>query len=925
MFNKIRYLFGSMAVKLGFIFVGLASTTVAAVFISQAVFGALSQSLQTLSKDVIPNIQASSIVIEKSAKARTSLAQLVFSSTQVEIDQNYQSMSKHISDLNSAVDDLPMAQQDHLRQMTSELTSMINNTSNALTARLSAQDALRAELNAFKEIERTVLSNLRIMSDQAISSMKQNGNETLSSVNQSLTNLTDEKFGQVVGVLELQSEMNLAVGLAIALTKVRDPAYRSIIIDIATSSISRLNSLSTTLADDELLSDSMAPVVNLSNTLQAHVQKNFPNHSGLLADLVAMQKLATNSLTEMMDNLNFELIIMAEETTDGTETAIEALLTSNLEGILLTADIENAVKNVLIHALSAAAASDLSSLDKAQSQLIDATQSLSKIKDSETLPPKLNNALAEILRITDHEKGILSKRRKMLTAISSSEQNTKIANARLVEIVEYAQVLGQTALVQVSDAGAKLQQLSNQGQNRLDMVKLVITAVLILAIGLTWLAVLRPLGRLTAVTLRLSEGDMSPVNGVVRTGGEIGRMAAALAVFRDGMIERKAMEKDAKLKAERERDLERKSEQEKHARELEAQRNAQLRQKNEEELLAKQRAEKEKIEAVANKEREERSKELSHVVAELEKSLNRLSSGDLSRAIDSEFAPPYAGLKKNFNSAQEQLRALIDTIKESVVNVNRSADEIAVATQEMARRAEKNSAALGGAAAAISELDQSAHSSAQNASEATQAMEITQKQVKSSQTTMEAAVATMSEIEQSSVEVAKIVDLIEDISFQTNLLALNAGVEAARAGEQGRGFAVVATEVRALAQRSSDAAREITEVIAKTRDHISEGSEEVNKAGSELTNVLLATESASKLVYQISDSAKEQASSLSNVNSTINMLEADTQQNAARLEESNAASVVLRDQAIALRKLADSFEVLEYRFQDEVGFVAQMG
>jgi methyl-accepting chemotaxis protein len=296
------------------------------------------------------------------------------------------------------------------------------------------------------------------------------------------------------------------------------------------------------------------------------------------------------------------------------------------------------------------------------------------------------------------------------------------------------------------------------------------------------------------------------------------------------------------------------------------------------------------------------------VVAALSVALGRLSEGDLTTRLDQKFAPDYEGLRQNFNGAVENLCHLVGSVAELATTMRKEAVEIASSAEGLSQRTEKTAATLEETAAALDELTSSVRSASDGADRANGVVVDARSHAIRSGDVVREAVEAMSEIEASAERITRIIDVIEDIAFQTNLLALNAGVEAARAGEAGRGFAVVASEVRALAQRSSEAAREINELISSSGVQVERGVDLVRRAGEALSKIVESVSEISSLVGGIAASSKEQAASVFEINTAVNLLDQSTQQNAASFEETTAASHALTEVAEELNQALGRFE-----------------
>jgi len=286
-----------------------------------------------------------------------------------------------------------------------------------------------------------------------------------------------------------------------------------------------------------------------------------------------------------------------------------------------------------------------------------------------------------------------------------------------------------------------------------------------------------------------------------------------------------------------------------------------------------------------------------------------LAAGDLTHRIGDAIPAEYAKLRLDFNTAMERLAGTLATIQTSSRVIHGSIEELSQASDDMARRTEQQAANLLQTTTALHELTGAVRRTTDGAAQVNVAVRAATTGAENSRTVVGEAGAAMGQIEGSSREIGQIIGLIDDIAFQTNLLALNAGVEAARAGDAGRGFAVVASEVRALAQRSADAAKAIKALISTSSAQVNQGVELVRKTGVALDSIGTNVGQIEGLVSGIAASAREQSSGLDQVSDAVTQMNQVVQQNAAMVEETTAATHSLRgeigslDEAIAIFKL----------------------
>jgi methyl-accepting chemotaxis protein len=295
-------------------------------------------------------------------------------------------------------------------------------------------------------------------------------------------------------------------------------------------------------------------------------------------------------------------------------------------------------------------------------------------------------------------------------------------------------------------------------------------------------------------------------------------------------------------------------------------------------------------------------------IEQLSHALARLADGDLSVRLRGHLPEAFTAVERDFDISAGRLQVAIDAISHVAQDITKGADRIASAGDDLSQRTEQQAASLVQTAAALAEITEAVQLSASSASQAADAVTAVHRDAEQSGEVMAKAVAAMEEIEGRARQISQITGVIDEIAFQTNLLALNAGVEAARAGDAGKGFAVVAQEVRALALRSAEAAKEIKQLLDATSGKVAQGSSLVSETGEALNRIIARMAEIDDQVDQIAGTSQAQSSGLQQINTAVAAMDASIQSNTSIVEGSKSASLGLLSDAHQLCQLVAAFE-----------------
>ncbi|WP_264212582.1 methyl-accepting chemotaxis protein [Leisingera thetidis] len=848
--RKFR-LFSSIGAKITLILLAMGAATAVGGILVTLVFAQTGRQMEVLTQAKVPQLELSSQLVNAASRTKNAMIGVLQAGSAAELARAEEEAAAALTSLDGSVAGLPAAEQALFAPEAAAASEMLSNLITARKGAFQNQTWIDTQTAGLQTLSQAVQGKLVLVASEARDSLMAGGEETIIQVDEVLNNLVEKQFGGLQTLLEARADISVLSGAALALGHVRDVPTKRALKKMATDALQRLKPVMGQLEElglDAFRAKKVREGVELFRYTLTASRKELKDSR---KDVLSARNASVRPLTQEMERMVFTLSVAATQASSDNRTAIQGLLDNQVGVLQQLLEINGWISAFQVAALDMAAAHEISAAKAAAGPLQEAARALQGYAgfNDGVFAQELEGMIA----LADPAQGLPVFKVAALEAAAEAAAASQATVDAVLEFAHHATGLGAESQLEIASIAGGLASDVKAAQRQLQILAAVAAGVFLAALVLTRILILRPLADISGTTERLAAGNLRPVTGYERSSDEIYRIATALSVFRDGLVE----------KAE--------------------------------------------VEAAAEVERTARLAEQTAAVTAIGNGLERLSQGDLTYRIQGGMGEGYAKLRDDFNAALDKLEASVRSLSTSGQSIAGGSTEISSASRNLSERSEQTAQTLAGTAAAVNQLSVSITGTAQASGEASASVEAARQNASNSIEVVKRTYGAMEAIKESSEKISQIIGMIEAIAQQTNLLALNAGVEAARAGTVGKGFAVVASEVRTLAHRSKEAATEIAALVDEAGRNVELGADLVEQTQTAIGEISASVASAADLMKTISTASTEQSGSLQEINSAMANLDDATTRNAALFEEVTSSSLGLSKEAQAMASAIGAF------------------
>jgi methyl-accepting chemotaxis protein len=863
-------------VKLQLAFAAVAIMTVAAAAVAIMAFSATEQGVEGITSREVPLMTDALRLSAISGEIAAAAARFVGARTKSEQNGFAAKIQERYQALTGGMDRLRLGNTGPAFTAVEGAAQRLGANLQALAAAIAERSALHhkleARLDALHKVHGKIGDRLTPIVDDSYFDVVTTAEDVGKTADKIVRALVNDGLQVMQAIVDIGAETNLVTGLLTAGTLTSSGPILALLEDRFTSSARRVQKQLAKLPKGPRFDGLKQRVAALVRLADFKARAAGADDMARLQNVFRAHEQLAGVLVTLIDDLNFDLVMQSDSAVKRSSKVIKELVANQIAGLRNALEVAAQTHLVASVLSEAAVARDAAMLVPFQDRFRALADSLAKL--SKPLGDReVKAAIEELIAFGRGDDGIMAVRGRELAAGARADRTIE-DNARIQRELDQAvaALVDEVELRMIGGIGRLSGELD---RNRMALIAVAVLSLLIsgaIAVFYVQRSLVRRLCAIRDAMRSLSGGNTGLAVPAAADRDEIGDMARAVLVFRDGMVEKDRIERAA----------------------------------------ADERETSAQAQASAAAEQRRGAEEQARVVGLLRGGLERLSEGDLTCELADEFPAAYRQIREEFNLTVARLRETIRVLSESAREVANASTDISASTSDLSGRTEAQAATLEETTASLEQISATVRRNAGDARQASASAGGACAIADRNGRVVAQAVEAMARIEQSSHRIADIIVVIDEIARQTNLLALNAAVEAARAGEAGRGFAVVAAEVRSLAQRSAQAAKDIKTLIANSAGQVKEGVGLVNTAGAALAEIVGSIKAVADVVAGIAAASAEQASGLEQVNQALAQMDEATQQNSALVEQNAATARMLDQQARTMDERVGFF-----RYEDE--------